>query len=178
MKRPGFDLQQKSIKKSDKIKALGFVQKQPAEEEKKKKNDDSQQQAGSSKKRSREDSDEDILRDDIAIDVENLATKYPIVDWKTRILTENFMYYQIIRADGSSKNYKIFSKRLNDFDRQDCEYGSRLVEERVHVLLMYNGISIHMMLEKQYPLIQEMLSKMLSRILEVDHESEMAFELL
>ncbi|GKA53881.1 hypothetical protein Tco_0747196 [Tanacetum coccineum] len=105
MKRPGFDFQQKSIKKNDKVKALGFVQKKPAEEEKEKKIDDSQQQARSSKKRSREDSDEDnvkkqkleddaekeelrdgmdvVPRDDIAIDVESLATKYPIVDWKT-----------------------------------------------------------------------------------------------
>ncbi|GKG03831.1 hypothetical protein Tco_0314218 [Tanacetum coccineum] len=110
---------------------------QPAEEEKKKKNDDSQQQAEISKKRSREDSDEDnakkqkleddaekkglrdsmdvVLRDDIAI----LATKYPIVNWKTHVLTENVMYYQIIRADGSSKNYKISSEMLDDFDRQD-----------------------------------------------------------
>ncbi|GKB60302.1 hypothetical protein Tco_0916488 [Tanacetum coccineum] len=28
------------------------------------------------------------------------------------------IYYQIIRADGSSKNYKIFSEMLDDFDRQ------------------------------------------------------------
>ncbi|GJR82142.1 ribonuclease H-like domain-containing protein [Tanacetum coccineum] len=41
-----------------------------------------------------------------------------------------------------------------------------------------NGIAIHMMIEKKYPLTQEMLSKMLSRKLEVDHENEMAFELL
>ncbi|GJV32493.1 DNA-directed DNA polymerase [Tanacetum coccineum] len=142
MKRPGFDFQQKSIKKNDKVKALGFVQKKPAEEEKEKKIDDSQQQARSSKKRSRKDSDEDnvkkqkleddaekeelrdgmdvVPRDDIAIDVESLATKYPIVDWKTHVLTENMMYYQIIRADGSSKNYKIFNEMLDDFDRQRC----------------------------------------------------------
>ncbi|GJW02056.1 ribonuclease H-like domain-containing protein [Tanacetum coccineum] len=151
MKRPGFDLQQKSIKKSDKIKALGFIQKQSAKEEKEKKNDDSQRQAGSSKKRSREDSNEDnarkqkledeaekeelkacidvVPRDDIVIDVESLATKYPIVDWKTHILTENFMYYQIIRADGSSKNYKIFSEMHDDFDRQDVIDLHRLVEK-------------------------------------------------
>ncbi|GJY76232.1 hypothetical protein Tco_0481348 [Tanacetum coccineum] len=49
---------------------------------------------------------------------------------------------------------------------------------RVHVLLMNIGITIHMMIEKKYPLTQEMLSRMLSRRLEVDHESEMAFELL
>ncbi|GJW32242.1 retrovirus-related pol polyprotein from transposon TNT 1-94 [Tanacetum coccineum] len=60
-----------------------------------------------------------VLRDDIAIDVESLATKYLIVDWKTHVLAENMMYYQIIRGDGSSKNYKIFSEMLDDFDRQD-----------------------------------------------------------
>ncbi|GKF29395.1 hypothetical protein Tco_0095737, partial [Tanacetum coccineum] len=49
---------------------------------------------------------------------------------------------------------------------------------RVHVLLMDNGIAIHMLIEKTYPLTQEMLSRMLSRRLKVDHECEMAYELL
>ncbi|GKE06231.1 hypothetical protein Tco_1398249, partial [Tanacetum coccineum] len=71
-----------------------------------------------------------VPRDDIAIDVESLATKYPIVDWKTHVLTENMMYYQIIRGDGSSKNYKIFSEMLDDFDRQDVMDLHRLVQER------------------------------------------------
>ncbi|GJR07759.1 hypothetical protein Tco_0790411 [Tanacetum coccineum] len=135
-----------------------------------------------------------VPRDDVAIDVESLATKYPIVDWKTHILNENMMYYQIIRADGSSKNYKIFSEMHDDFDRQDVLDLHRLVNERyettslegwrlfdscgVHVLLMNTGVAIHMMIEKKYPLTQEMLSRMLNRRLEVDYESEMAFELL
>ncbi|GKC27631.1 hypothetical protein Tco_1034925 [Tanacetum coccineum] len=71
-----------------------------------------------------------IPGDDVAIDIESLVTKYPIVDWKTHVLTENFMYYQIIRADGGSKNYKIFSKMLDDFDRHDVMDLHRLVEER------------------------------------------------
>ncbi|GJZ29889.1 ribonuclease H-like domain-containing protein [Tanacetum coccineum] len=167
-----------------------------------------------------------VPREEFAMEIESLATKYPIVDWKTHVLTENFMYYQIIRADGGSKNYKIFSEMLDDFDRQDVMDLHRLVEERyatsrpegydlmlwgdlkilfqpdeedevwrhqheynliswrlfdscgIHILLMDNGIAIHMMIEKKYPLTQEMLSKMLSRKLEVDHENEMAFELL
>nr|GEU80488.1 putative ribonuclease H-like domain-containing protein [Tanacetum cinerariifolium] len=93
--------------------------------------DDSQQQVESSKKRQREVSDKEsskkqkleenndakkeelrvildiVPSDDIAINVESLATKYPIVDWKTYILTENMMHYQIIRADGSSKLQNI-----------------------------------------------------------------------
>ncbi|GJV24936.1 hypothetical protein Tco_1377631 [Tanacetum coccineum] len=167
-----------------------------------------------------------IPREDVAEDVESLSTKYPIVDWKTYTLSENFMYYKIIRGDGSSKNYKILSEMLYDFDRQDIMELYRLVKERyssskpegydlmlwgdlhtlfepdeeseiwmnqneynliswslcdlcgVHILLMQNGIAIHMLTEKKYPLSQEMLSKMLSKRLEVDHESTQAYELL
>ncbi|GJV78392.1 hypothetical protein Tco_1509976 [Tanacetum coccineum] len=137
----------------------------------------------SSKKRSREDSDEDnakkqkleddaekeelrdsmdvVPRDDIAIDIESLATKYPIVDWKTHVLTENMMYYQIIRADGSSKITKYSVKCL-----------------MILIGKMYWIYKDWYKKEKKYPLTQEMLSRMLSRRLEVDQESEMAFELL
>ncbi|GJT59103.1 hypothetical protein Tco_1002636 [Tanacetum coccineum] len=61
--------------------------------------------------------------------------------------------------------YNLLSWRLHDF----CG---------VHILLMSNGLAIHMLTEKKYPLSQEMLSKMLSTRLEVDHESSQAFELL
>ncbi|GJX93182.1 ribonuclease H-like domain-containing protein [Tanacetum coccineum] len=167
-----------------------------------------------------------VPREDVAEDVESLSTKYPIVDWKTYTLSENFMYYKIIRGDGSSKNYKILSEMLYDFDRQDIMELYRLVKERyssskpegydlmlwgdlhtlfepdeeseiwknqneynliswslcdlcgVHILLMQNGIAIHMLTEKKYPLSQEMISKMLNKRLEVDHESTQAYELL
>ncbi|GJW54096.1 hypothetical protein Tco_0098181 [Tanacetum coccineum] len=122
--------------------------------------------------------------DDIVVNVESLATKYPIDDWKTHIMTENMIYYQIIKADGGSKNYNIFSEMLDDFDRQDVVDLYSLVKERlfdscgVHVLLMDTGVAIHMLVEKKYPLTQEMLSRMLNRRLEVDRESTMAFELI
>ncbi|GJS59453.1 hypothetical protein Tco_0654237 [Tanacetum coccineum] len=167
-----------------------------------------------------------VLGDDSVVNIESLATKYPIVDWKTHILAKDIIYYQIIRADVSTKYYKIFSAMLNDFDRQDVLDLYRLVKERfkttspegydrllwgdlitlfkpseedeiwktqqdytliswklydscgVHLLLMDTGCSIHMLVEKKYPLIQEMLSRMLSGRLEVNHECEMAFELL
>ncbi|GKC79466.1 hypothetical protein Tco_1130240 [Tanacetum coccineum] len=48
----------------------------------------------------------------------------------------------------------------------------------IHILLMQNGIAIHMLTEKKYPLSQEMITKMLNRKLEVDHESSQAFKLL
>ncbi|GJW01443.1 hypothetical protein Tco_1556694 [Tanacetum coccineum] len=136
------------------------------------------------------------------------------------------LYYQVFRGDGSSKNYKILSEMLEDFDRLDVEELYRLVKERyiasrpegfdlmlwgdlhtlfepdeddeiwkdqheykllswrlydfsgIHILLMENGLAIHMLTEKKYPLSQEMISKMLKKKLEVDHESSHAIELL
>ncbi|GJU85730.1 hypothetical protein Tco_1293276 [Tanacetum coccineum] len=124
----------------------------PMSDDSGKKDDSSSKQAESSKKRPRAEHDEESVKkqkledeaereelracldivpgDDIAMDFESLATKYPIIDWKTHILTENMMYYQIIKADGSSKNYKIFSGMLDDFDRQDVIDLYRLVKER------------------------------------------------
>ncbi|GJR40819.1 hypothetical protein Tco_1216503 [Tanacetum coccineum] len=71
-----------------------------------------------------------VPREDVTVDVDYLSTKYPIVDWKTYTLSENFMYYKIIRGDRSSKNYKILSEMLYDFDRQDIVELYRLVKER------------------------------------------------
>ncbi|GJS64401.1 hypothetical protein Tco_0678965 [Tanacetum coccineum] len=167
-----------------------------------------------------------VPREEVAVDVDFLSTKYPIVDWKTYTLSENFMYYKSIRGDGISKNYKILSEMLYDFDRQDVVELYRLVKEKyssskpegydlmlwgdlhtlfepdeeseiwmnqneynliswslcdlcgVHILLMQNGIAIHMLTEKKYPLSQEMISKMLSKRLVVDQESTQAYELL
>ncbi|GKD60797.1 hypothetical protein Tco_1298306, partial [Tanacetum coccineum] len=60
--------------------------------------------------------------------------------------------------------YNLISWRLYDF----CG---------IHILLIENGLAIHMLTEKKYPLSQELLSKMLSKKLEVDHESSQAIEL-
>ncbi|GJV69692.1 hypothetical protein Tco_1485201, partial [Tanacetum coccineum] len=163
---------------------------------------------------------------DECLNIESLATKYPIVDWETQIVANDKYYYKIKRADESVKYYKIFSAMLYDFDRQDVLELYRLVKERfqiaspegydlflwgdlktmmepneedeiwrnqkdwnlinwklhnfcgVHVLLMDTGFVIHMMVEKKYPLSQDTLSKMLSRRLEVDHQSEIGYELV
>ncbi|GJW87654.1 hypothetical protein Tco_0162994 [Tanacetum coccineum] len=70
-----------------------------------------------------------VPKEEFAEDVESLSIKYPIMDWKTCVLIENFMYYQIFRGDGSSKNYKVLSEMLVDFDRQDVMDLYRLVKE-------------------------------------------------
>ncbi|GKA25922.1 hypothetical protein Tco_0712031 [Tanacetum coccineum] len=71
-----------------------------------------------------------IPREEVPIEVESISTKFPIVDWKTCILTETFMYYQVFRGDESSRNYKVLSEMLEDFDRQDVEELYRLVKEK------------------------------------------------
>ncbi|GJR28579.1 hypothetical protein Tco_1104811 [Tanacetum coccineum] len=77
--------------------------------------------------------------EEVAIDAVPLATKSPsIVDWKIH-KEGNKSYYQIVRADGKSQMYRVFSQMLKSFTREDLEdmyksvkarYGStRLVED-------------------------------------------------
>ncbi|GJY69797.1 hypothetical protein Tco_0472779 [Tanacetum coccineum] len=143
-----------------------------------------------------------IPREEVPIEVESLYTKFPVVDWKTCVLTENFMYYQDVEELYRLVKEKYSASRLEGFDlmlwgdlytlfepdeedkiwKNQHEYN--LISWRlcdfcgIHILLMENGLAIHMLTEKKYPLSQELLSKMLSKKLEVDHESSQAFELL
>ncbi|GJY31241.1 hypothetical protein Tco_0414736 [Tanacetum coccineum] len=68
--------------------------------------------------------------EEVAIDAIPLATKPPcIVDWK--IIKEGKLgYYQIIRADGSSKRYSSMIQMLSDFDRENLETLWKLVKAK------------------------------------------------
>ncbi|GJS53316.1 hypothetical protein Tco_0626678, partial [Tanacetum coccineum] len=82
--------------------------------------------------------------EEVAIDVVPLATKPPtIVDWKIHKEGKN-NYFQIIRADGSSKMYLVFSQLLKSVDREDlvelyklvkAKYGSTRPVEDMDLLL-------------------------------------------
>ncbi|GKG37496.1 hypothetical protein Tco_0447669, partial [Tanacetum coccineum] len=64
----------------------------------------------------------EIVPDDVvAIDAIPLATKLPIiVDWK--IIKEGKMgYFQIIRADRSSKRYSSMIQMLQNIEKEDLE---------------------------------------------------------
>ncbi|GJU34656.1 hypothetical protein Tco_1183010 [Tanacetum coccineum] len=62
-----------------------------------------------------------LEKEEVAIDAIPLATKPPsIVDWKIHKEGKK-SYYQIIRADGSSKMYLVFSHMLKSFDREDLK---------------------------------------------------------
>ncbi|GKE42533.1 hypothetical protein Tco_1469817, partial [Tanacetum coccineum] len=133
-------------------------------------------------------------------DVESLSTKYPIVDWKTYTLTENFIQdveelYRLVKESYSASRPEGYDLMLwgdlhtlfepNEEDeiwKNQHEYNviSWSLYEfcGIYILLMQNGIAIHMLTEKKYPLSQETITKMLNKRLEVDHESSQAFELL
>ncbi|GJR35414.1 hypothetical protein Tco_1211098 [Tanacetum coccineum] len=69
-----------------------------------------------------------IDEEEIAVDAIPLATKPPIiVDWK--IIKEGTMgYFQLIRADGSSRRYSSMIKILQNIDREDLEILWKLVK--------------------------------------------------
>ncbi|GKA16970.1 hypothetical protein Tco_0696807 [Tanacetum coccineum] len=68
--------------------------------------------------------------EEVAVDAIPLATKTPsIVDWKIQKEGKK-RYYQIIRADGSSKMYLVFSHMLKSFDREDLETLYKLVKAK------------------------------------------------
>ncbi|GKE08826.1 hypothetical protein Tco_1412377, partial [Tanacetum coccineum] len=68
--------------------------------------------------------------EEVAIDAIPLATKPPaIVDWKIHKEGKN-RYFQIIRADGSSKIYLVFSQLLKSVDKEDLVELYKLVKAK------------------------------------------------
>ncbi|GJS27582.1 hypothetical protein Tco_0488202 [Tanacetum coccineum] len=71
-----------------------------------------------------------VKNDEVAIDVIPLATK-PLVIVKYKIVKEGkFVYFQLIRADGSSKRYLSMIKMLQNIDREDLETLWKLVKAK------------------------------------------------
>ncbi|GJZ02335.1 hypothetical protein Tco_0520296, partial [Tanacetum coccineum] len=121
--------------------------------------------------------------EDEIVDPDILSVKYPIVDWESQNIgsvdMEDIHVYKIIRADGNTSYHKTFSSMLKKFDRQNLLDLHRFVMKRVHSLLMDGTLTcFNMLVEKRYPLIKEMLKKMLNWKLKAEAESTMAFKLL
>ncbi|GJU81413.1 ribonuclease H-like domain-containing protein [Tanacetum coccineum] len=115
--------------------------------------------------------DEEIARQLLALDENEVVKRYSSSKPEGYDLMLWGDLHTLFEPDEESEiwmnqnEYNLISWSLCDF----C---------RVHILLMQNGIAIHMLTEKKYPLSQEMISKMLSKRLEVDQESTQAYELL
>ncbi|GJR61134.1 hypothetical protein Tco_1503296 [Tanacetum coccineum] len=118
--------------------------------------------------------------EEVPIDVIPLAVRSPsIVDWKIHKEGRK-SYYQIIRADGKSQMYMLFSQMLKSFDKEYLEDLYKLVIAKyeltrlgfvvmgVHSLRMQH-VQIHMLVEKKYPLAPLTLSMMLEKKLKIDY---------
>ncbi|GJY37783.1 putative ribonuclease H-like domain-containing protein [Tanacetum coccineum] len=131
-----------------------------------------------------------VPREEFAMEIESLGTSEMLDDFDKQDVMDLHRLVEERYATSRPEGYDMMLwgdlKILFQPDEEDevwrhqHEYNLiswRLFDScRIHILLMDNGIAIHMMIENKYP--QEMLSKMLSRKLEVDYENEMVFELL
>ncbi|GJS83752.1 hypothetical protein Tco_0750293 [Tanacetum coccineum] len=132
--------------------------------------------------------------EEVAIDVIPLATKpLTIVYWKIYKEGKN-NYYQIIRANGSSKMYRVFSQMLKSFDRKNLEDLYKLsLEESTGLQSCYvkiyestcrvfiqcgSNLDIQKLVEKRCPLTPATITDMLNKKLHYDHLSEMVYHLL
>ncbi|GKC96264.1 hypothetical protein Tco_1161706, partial [Tanacetum coccineum] len=71
-----------------------------------------------------------VDEEEIAVDARLLATKPPIiVDWKI-IIEGKIGYFQLIRADGSSKRYSSMIRMLQNINREDPKKLSKLVKDK------------------------------------------------
>ncbi|GKC87759.1 hypothetical protein Tco_1148408 [Tanacetum coccineum] len=125
-----------------------------------------------------------IVPEEESLDVESLATKQDVLELY-RLVKERFQ-----TASPKGYDYLLWGdlKTLIEPDEEDEIWRNQqdwnLINWKlhnfcgVHVLLMDTGLVIHRMVEKKYPLSQNTLSKMLSRRLEVDHQSDMGYELI
>ncbi|GJW98936.1 hypothetical protein Tco_0180744 [Tanacetum coccineum] len=128
-------------------------------------------------------------KEEVTIDAIPLAVKSPsIVGWK--IYKEGRKsYYQIIRADGKSQMYRIFSQLLKSFNREDLKDLYKLVKAKYEStrpvedldFLLWGDLKtmfephvedkIYMLVEKKYLLASLTLSMMLEKKLIIDYET-------
>ncbi|GKE20842.1 hypothetical protein Tco_1432354, partial [Tanacetum coccineum] len=109
--------------------------------------------------------------EEVTIDVIPLVVKSSrIVDWKIHKEGKK-SNYQIVRADGKSQMYMIFSHILKSFDREDLEDLYKLVKARYRSTRPVEDLDlIYMLVEKKYPLAPLTLSHMLEEKLQIDYE--------
>ncbi|GJU28534.1 hypothetical protein Tco_1167155, partial [Tanacetum coccineum] len=135
--------------------------------------------------------------EDKEVDYEILDKKYPIIDWKTENLgtkpqfdeskrSEEINMNVVTRSNGQKRFFSTLIGVLSVFDREDLNAIYKLVmdiyqnriPEGVHTLMTDEGLVIHMLIEKKYPLKKEIVVQMLKLKLESEEESTMALELI
>ncbi|GKC03211.1 hypothetical protein Tco_0994821 [Tanacetum coccineum] len=113
--------------------------------------------------------------EEVTINVIPLAVKSPsIVGWKIH-KDGRKSYYQIIRADGKSQMYMIFSHMLKSFDKEDLETLYKLVKANRTTGRLRFDLYVG---REEVSSYTSTLTMMLEKKLMIDYESEMAYQLL
>nr|GEX72586.1 hypothetical protein [Tanacetum cinerariifolium] len=194
------DIDWNDTKAEEVMKKSGFnlKQKKHAEEVSKKKDDSSSKTVEGSRKKTvakkrieEYEKEKEELRlslkiihnDNSEVNYEPLSRKFPIMSWEYQLLekmeAKDMKVCKLTRANGSSSYHGNIQAFLRRLDRKDLNGLYTLVQERVHTLFMDGSLmEINMLVEKKYPLIKELLEKMLNLKLEDEEESIMAFDLI
>ncbi|GKD82223.1 hypothetical protein Tco_1349062 [Tanacetum coccineum] len=127
--------------------------------------------------------------EEITINAIPVTTKPPIIT-KCKIIKEGKMgYFQIIRADGSSKRYSSMIQMLQNIDREDIEtlwklvkakHGNKRPKERYERVLWGD---LKVMFEpdvekKRYPLTPATITDILNKKLQAGYWNEMCYQLI
>ncbi|GJX89577.1 putative ribonuclease H-like domain-containing protein [Tanacetum coccineum] len=130
------------------------------------------------------------------VDYEILDRKYPIKEWKTECLgtkpqtdqaehIEEINQNVVIRSNGQKRYFSTLMRVLSIFDREDLNVVYQLDDENEVLeftatigLKFKDGIVIHMLVERRYPLSKDLLQRMLDLGLEVERESSVALDLI
>ncbi|GKB16039.1 hypothetical protein Tco_0849962 [Tanacetum coccineum] len=115
------------------------------------------------------------------IDYEVLEKRFLIINWESKFYHYDRhgaegIYYRIFRSDGSSRWIKTFSKMVTRFDRLDLVelYNLKMNSGRIKK----DGIEIHMLAERKYPLTKETLKRVMSLKLIDESTSDSGYDLL
>ncbi|GJV04532.1 hypothetical protein Tco_1338101 [Tanacetum coccineum] len=128
---------------------------------------------------------------------QNYGTKPQLDEAKTN---KEINLNVVTRSNGQKRHFSVLTSVLSIFDREDLNAVYQLVMNKyqdempegfervlwgefkcssgVHTLMTNEGVVIHMLTEKKYPLKKEILVQMLNLRLESEEESTMALELI
>ncbi|GKA24803.1 hypothetical protein Tco_0710836 [Tanacetum coccineum] len=134
------------------------------------------------RKQSDDDSDDEhrkclkIVTFEATIDSE-IMEKKSVIARLNKVSSPDGVYLVIYRANRNFKAFNYLMEILHIFDRQDLFHLS-YEACGVCILEFEDGIVIHMLVERRYPLSKDLSQRMLDLGLEVERESSVALDLI
>ncbi|GJX10691.1 hypothetical protein Tco_0200550, partial [Tanacetum coccineum] len=112
--------------------------------------------------------------EDKEVDYEILDKKYPIIDWKTENLGTKPQFDESKRSEEINMKFMFNPENQESFGTQQHEWKVVSWKLRsssgVHTLMTDEGLVVHMLIEKKYPLKKEILMQMLKLKLESEED--------